>query len=211
VLMRVPRSLKLWRAMSSFSLFARPGIMSQARLAGMTGRTDRAVRGYVSALGGMLKVERNAVDTGRRWFRGDPFPDGHYADYVDGELVLLRVLPNCYELTDIRVGRHGRRRNVNASLEHSRVNTPRGPQRKRLFLSHRHDDDLSPRQNAAAKARICKTVNRRTQERRAGDWFAYSLDRRQSRFGARLWSEWSGDWLGCAFCSASYDVGGEVL
>lgn len=211
VLMKVPKSLKLWRAMSSFSLFARPAMMSQARLADLTGRTDRAVRGYANALGSLLKAERNAVDTGRGWRRGDPVPDGHCPGFVDGELVLLRVLPNCYELTGIQIGRHGRRRNVNASLDYSRVNTPRGPRGKRLFLSHRHDHDLSPRQNAAARARICKTITKRMEERREGDWFAYSLDRRRSRSGARLWDEWSADWPGCAFCSAPYDVGGVVL
>jgi hypothetical protein len=168
VFVEAPRQLRTWRGACCYSMFAGEHFscpVSRATLATLTGATGRTQRRWRRAVTG-VESRANASPTGQTWQRGEPVPDGHYPDYVDGALALLRHLPSSYRARFAAAPR-GMARRVNQALRNA-VQSERTATQERLFYT-------DPR--AAA---------RRCQRRCEGDAF-FSLSELTARGGAALW------------------------
>jgi len=165
-----PRTLQQFRASVCYSSFARPepsNPISRATLEQLSGVTPRTQRNYARVLGDTLDRKENAVETGRRWDRGDPIPENHFPDYVNGQLCLLRRLPSSFRL-NLAPSPRGVIRKVNSTLRNS-AHTVRAEKRERLFY-----------QDARAVARRLM--------RMAESEVCFLANGRQGRGGSALWS-----------------------
>lgn len=87
--------------------------ISQEVLAELAGRPVRTVRGWLRAVASVVESRTNAYVARDEW-TGDRVPDG-YVDWVSGELVVLKRLPNSYR-TDLAPAPKGMVRKVNQAL-----------------------------------------------------------------------------------------------
>ena len=181
---RSARTLRAWRSAIFATLFGRDfgTPISRRVLEELTGRSPRTQRNYQAAMGKRMQGRQNAAVSGEPWKPAEDPPDGHFVDYVNGKLVILRRLPNSYK-AKLKRGRRGMTRRVNKTLNARKpvriCGTGEQPQSRRLFYT----------EPSAAQ--------RRLQAKQEGDQFfvaAAELNGRpakQSRCGAALWSRWT--------------------
>ena len=181
--MRYARTLRVFRAACVYGRFGGDRLsapISRATLERLTGVAPRTQRAYASALTNTVDVVGNAAVTSQTWAPGDgDVPDGHFVDYVDGELRVLRRLPNSYRCKLLPTAR-GMLRRVNRRLRGNSVHSAGTGQRNvgRLFYD-----------KASASVR-------RGQRAEDGDWWynlGGDLDGQRvahwARSGVRLWTQ----------------------
>ena len=178
------KTLKAWRAAIYASLFGQDfgTPISRRVLQELTGRSARTQRYYQTAMGKKMARRQNAAVTDMTWRRGEEPPDGYFADYVNGKIVILQRLPNSYK-SKLKRGRRGMMRRVNKTLNVRKpvriCGTGEQPQSRRLFYTE---------QSAA---------QRRLQAKQEGDQFFVAgaelkgKSAKESRCKAALWSRWT--------------------
>lgn len=126
---RYARTLRVFRAVGVYARFAGNKLsapISRATLERLTGVAPRTQRAYASALCETVDVVANAATTSQTWAPGDgDVPDGHFVDYVDGKLRVVKRLPNSYRASLLPAAR-GMVRRVNRRLRGNPVRTVAG-------------------------------------------------------------------------------------
>jgi len=180
--LRFARTLRTFRAACVYGRFAGFKLsspISRAMLQRLTGVAPRTQRAYASALSDTVDVVGNAALTSQTWAPGDGDPpDGHFVDYVDGKLRVLRRLPNSYRCALLPTAR-GMLRRVNRRLRGHSVQTAGTGQRNAGRLFYHKPKSAVRREGQRVEGDTWYTLGGGGQRAKRQYW---------ARSGVRLWT-----------------------
>ena len=159
--------------------------ISRKTLTKLNGKTGRTQRSYDK----VARVERknNRQVTGMAWKKGDAnIPEGYTVDYVDGELQLLKYMPNSYRAPSFSKAPRGMIRNVNKYLKAKLFHE--GEEQKSLDRLYYGSDKSASKRRQSGRGHYYVAQTRVEWPEKPERHERLTTVRRESRGGAALWS-----------------------